>query len=233
MSEEKRELIVRLRRGETRKGDRPVIEMWNDHPGLEFPVLRMLDVYKLFEVGIDPNKLEEGEELITRFYAYYTESDKLNKDGNPYRDVTRLEAIAPPKSTAHQALDAMVALLRQIDQRLAVTNGLLEALVEEGGGISVSYSREHNGSAVALTPEPEQPAAPAPEPQPKQADEPPVLSEDQARRRFGKQAGPAVRAKTIRAGLPGKLTAEVAAGALSWRDALATLEEAIEAGAQL
>ena len=148
MGEEKRELIVRIQRGETHKGAKPVVEMWNENPRLEFPELRLFDLHKLFEVGIDPNQLAEGEELITRFWVYYEDSDRLNKNSNPYKDVTRLEAIAPPKSTAQQTLDAMLAALRQIDQRLAVACGLLETLVE---GEELDLQRwAHDAFALAL-----------------------------------------------------------------------------------
>jgi len=222
MAEEKRELIVRIQRGETHKGAKPVIEMWNENPRLEFPELRLFELHKLFEVGIDPNQLAEGEELITRFWVYYEDSDRLNKNSNPYKDVTRLEAIAPPKSTAQQTLDAMLAALRQIDQRLAVACSLLETLVE-GEELAVQVA----GVTLEVLPEIQRPAPASPRPAPPQA-EAPVLNEDQARRRFGKLAGPAIRAGTVHAELPGRLTAEVTAGAKNWRDALQALEDAIE-----
>jgi hypothetical protein len=223
--EELKKLIVRIELGHTEDG-KAVVEMYEENPRLKYPSLRLFELSQLFSVGIDPNELEQGEERYTRFFAYYTESERLNGQGNPYLDIVRLEAIPGPQSRAQQTLDAMLAALRQIDQRLAVACGLLEVLAE-----GEDLEPEPKSPAQQETHSPAQQETHSPAQQethsPAQQETPPVLNEDQARRKFGRLAGPAIRAGSIPSDLPGQLTADVAAGAKGWRDALVELEAAI------
>jgi hypothetical protein len=59
--------------------------------GHQYRDTTLFDAGELLAVGIDPRALPEGTEVPARFYAVVVESRKLNKAGNPYLDVTRLE----------------------------------------------------------------------------------------------------------------------------------------------
>ena len=59
--------------------------------GHKYPDLKLFDLADLAAVGIDPDGLPLGQEEPCRFFAVYTLSEKLNKAGNPYRDIQRLE----------------------------------------------------------------------------------------------------------------------------------------------
>ena len=59
--------------------------------GHKYPDLKLFDLTELATVGIDETDLLIGQEEPCRFFAVYTLSDKLNKAGNPYRDIQRLE----------------------------------------------------------------------------------------------------------------------------------------------
>ena len=92
MTEEQRMLISKIELSETESG-KSVVEMYTNNARLRYPELRLFELSELSAVGIDPNSLDDGEARYCRFWAYYTESDKLNQHGNPYRDVTRLEPV--------------------------------------------------------------------------------------------------------------------------------------------
>lgn len=248
MTEEKKLLITKIERGETEEGSKPVIELYEANPRLKWPTLRLFDLSALFEVGIDPNDLALGEERVVRFYAFYVESDRTNQAGNPYRDVTRLEAIeTESRSGMEQKLDTIADLLKGIDQRLASIHQVTEVIASETlqlANATPDATPENWPSDDEPEVKPEETLGPAEEdpesrqehelhrPAPKEEhmekDEGAlVLSEDMARRRFGKLAGPGIRAGKLDSSIPGKLTSEVSAGALSWRDALQQLEAAI------
>jgi len=53
---------------------------------------QLFDAGELLAVGLDPRELPEGVEVPVRFYAVVVASQKLNKKGNPYLDVVRLES---------------------------------------------------------------------------------------------------------------------------------------------
>jgi hypothetical protein len=59
--------------------------------GHKYPDLKLFELADLATVGIDPDDLPVGQEEPCRFFAVYTLSEKLNKAGNPYRDIQRLE----------------------------------------------------------------------------------------------------------------------------------------------
>ena len=80
----------------------------------------LFDLSDLALVGIDYNDLAEGVETPCRFWAHSTVSDKLNGNGNPYRDVAGLEPFAaPPADAEEDTLTAILAELRAIRGLLA------------------------------------------------------------------------------------------------------------------
>ncbi len=59
--------------------------------GHKYPDLKLFELADLLAVGISPDELPTGIEVPCRFFAVYTLSTKTNKQGNPYKDVVRLE----------------------------------------------------------------------------------------------------------------------------------------------
>ena len=104
-----RELIgsVQLNRTTTGKN---VADLYSTDTRLQFPVLRLFDLSALTLVGLDPAAMGKGR-VHKRFWAYYTESGKMNSEGNPYRDVHHLEPIEPlPMAVdGSELLDELVA----------------------------------------------------------------------------------------------------------------------------
>lgn len=94
--------------------------------GHQYKDLTLFDLSDLIEVGIDPNTLEVGAEVPCRFWAHYTLSDKLNKAGNPYKDVVALELMDKPATSTSTDSSALLAELRAI-------RGLLRVLVDAQG----------------------------------------------------------------------------------------------------
>lgn len=80
----------------------------------------------LFDVGIDYINLEIGAETPCRFWCIYQLSEKLNKAGNPYKDVIALEPIDKPATTTSTDTSAIVAELRAI-------RALLSRLLDTAG----------------------------------------------------------------------------------------------------
>ncbi|MBN1936762.1 MAG: hypothetical protein JW934_19025 [Anaerolineae bacterium] len=123
---ENRYLITRIKKRNTLSG-KPVVDLYagGKDSKLRFPVLTLFDLSELAVVEIDPNDLN-GQEVNCRFWAYYTESGKLNKDGNPYRDIDHLEVIAAPVTPAESAnVEAVMEALDRVYDELA---GVREAL---------------------------------------------------------------------------------------------------------
>ena len=77
---------------------KPVADLYSTDGRLRYPVLRLFDLSALLTVGLDPAALTP-EPTITRFWAYYTVSEKTNAQGHPYKDVEYLEAIDAPSSS--------------------------------------------------------------------------------------------------------------------------------------
>lgn len=215
MAEEKRLLVTKIERSSTETGGKPVCEMWIDNPKLRFPELRLFDLSRLLLVGIDPNDLDEGKTRFCRFWAIYIEIERQTQSGTPYRDIVRLEPALPEED------DQVAELLRE---QVAIF-GRIEALLQ-----AAIAPREERARAPAAptTPVTQPETAMQPEPEPSHTEpERPVLDEDMARKRFSRDAGPAIRNDLLDASFVNELTKQVSAGALSWRSALGQLQEQI------
>ncbi|MCP5095107.1 MAG: hypothetical protein GY943_06115 [Chloroflexi bacterium] len=108
-------MIDRILKEKTKKTKRIVISLY--HGGLEYPVLQVFNLAKLFAVGIDPNSLKENEEVHTAFYAHWVEG-KNNSKGTPYKNVTHLEPAAATATAAATASPELTELLQGINQKL-------------------------------------------------------------------------------------------------------------------
>jgi hypothetical protein len=86
--------------------------------GHQWPDLKLFDLSDLLEVGIDPNGLPVGQEVPCRFWAIYELSEKLNKAGNPYKDVIALERMDGPATATSTDTSALLAELRAIRELL-------------------------------------------------------------------------------------------------------------------
>lgn len=82
--------------------------------GHRYKDMTLFDLSDLIEMGIDPRELPIGEEIPCRFWAHYTNSEKLNSSGNPYKDVLSLERIDLPATTTSTDTSAILAELRAI-----------------------------------------------------------------------------------------------------------------------
>jgi hypothetical protein len=124
MSDIQRELIGSIELDKTKAG-KPLVNLYSTDTRLQFPVLRLFDLSALLTVGIDPEELGT-ERLHRRFWAYYTESDKTNAQGNSYKDIEYLEALDTPATTTSVDSSALLAELRAI-------RALLQVLVDTQG----------------------------------------------------------------------------------------------------
>jgi hypothetical protein len=223
-------LITKVELGETETG-KPVVEMYGNNGRLKYPELRLFELSELSVVGVDPNSLDDGEVRYARFWAYYTESDKLNQHGNPYRDVVRLEPLESvpigPTAFDGEMNSAILAEVQAIKQQIGELCRMFELAFFAG-----SLERPLQAAEPEAIPEPppefEEPEAtsPAPEPETDRAT-PPPLDEGQAKRQFSRLAGPAIRDGKIDASAVNELTSAISAGATNWRDALQQLREKV------
>jgi len=97
--------------------------------GHQYKDLTLFDLSDLLTVGIEPGDLEVGTETPCRFWAIYELSEKLNKAGNPYKDVIALERVDAPATATSTDTSAQLAELREIRKLLhaiAITMGLQE-----------------------------------------------------------------------------------------------------------
>lgn len=114
--------------------------------GHQWPDLKLFDLSDLLEVGIDPAGLQIGQEVPCRFWAIYELSDKLNKAGNPYKDIIALERMDEPATTTSTDTSALLSELRAIRM-------LLERMVgDDGPGMA----------RIAAAPEPSEEGGPDP-----------------------------------------------------------------------
>lgn len=120
MPEIQRILIGSVELDKTR-GGKSVANLYSTDTRLQFPALRLFDLSALEMVGLDPNEMG-AERVHRRFWAYYTQSEKANAQGNAYKDVEYLEPLDHLATTTSTDTSAIVAELRAI-------RALLEALV--------------------------------------------------------------------------------------------------------
>ena len=124
--------------------------------GHQYRDLILFDAIYLQDIGIDPNTLPVGVPTPCAFWAIYTISEKLNKAGNPYRDVKYLEPYAngatAEEKRAATDLDAPLDL-SETNHLLAEIRDLLLALL---------------ATVTPHTPSEPEPA-PEPEPEPQHA----------------------------------------------------------------
>ena len=116
--------------------------------GHQWPDLKLFDLSDLLDVGIEPAGLEIGEEVPCRFWAIYELSDKLNKAGNPYKDVIALERVDGPATATSTDTSALLEELRAI-------RALLERVVQAQGAsppVDGGPPRYGDGSAVSGNP---------------------------------------------------------------------------------
>lgn len=86
--------------------------------GHQWPDLKLFDLSDLIEVGLDAGALPIGQEVPCRFWAIYELSDKLNKAGNPYKDVIALERMDRPATATSTDTSALLIELRAIRELL-------------------------------------------------------------------------------------------------------------------
>ena len=98
---------------------KPVIKLW--HGNLRHAALIARSPSILLSAGIDPEGLKPGKTPVL-LLAHWQDSDRTNTNGNPHKNVIKLENLAP----APAASDSETAeLLRQVLIRL----GRLESLI--------------------------------------------------------------------------------------------------------
>jgi hypothetical protein len=119
-------LIDRLKATET-KGGSPQISLYSG--ALEFPVLNLapFSYGLLFDVGFDPNEITPGRTYYTRFFAQWEEGEKANKNGNPYKNVTRLIPGNRENDNLLREMQTIKTLVTFIAEQQA---GSREALIE-------------------------------------------------------------------------------------------------------
>lgn len=101
--------------------------------GHRWPDLKLFDLGELEAVGIDSASLPQGQEVPCRFWALYTLSEKMNKEGNPYKDVVALERVDQPATSSSTDTSEILAELQAIRAELTATRALVRALVLDRG----------------------------------------------------------------------------------------------------
>jgi hypothetical protein len=128
--------------------------------GHKWPDLKLFDLGELAAVGLEPAELPTGQEVPCRFWAIYELSDKINKAGNPYKDIVALEPMDKPATATSVDNSAILAELRTIrallaaiveGQGLHVPEPAPEAEVGETN-LDVAFPRYGNGVAVGDNP---------------------------------------------------------------------------------
>ena len=190
--------------------------------GHRYVDIHLFDISELATVGIaDYASLTVGETVPCRFFAYYVESDKINKSGNPYKDLYYLEPIEPPVAAPVPATDdAVLVELRQIRTLL---QEILLALSHDPGykDPRIDGSNETSDVPAALI-------GPAhkfsDEGQP--ADTPTETDSQAAMKAFYARAGEAIRVGRMKATSVNELIDT--AGRHGWKAALIRLDTALE-----
>jgi len=119
-----RELIGSVQLNTTQTG-KAVADLFSTDTRLQYPVLRLFDLSALTTVGLDPTTMG-NERFHKRFWAYYTVSTKINKDGHPYKDVEYLEPIDQPATATSVDSSELLVELREIRRLLEIIAVKLE-----------------------------------------------------------------------------------------------------------
>jgi len=83
--------------------------------GHQYKDLTLFDLSDLVDAGIiEFESLPVGKEVPCRFWALYELSEKLNKRGNPYKDVIALEPVNRPATTTSVDNSSILQELRAI-----------------------------------------------------------------------------------------------------------------------
>ena len=117
--------------------------------GHQWPDLKLFDLSDLIEVGFAPNSLPIGQEVPCRFWAIYELSDKLNKVGNPYKDVIALERMDGPATTTSTDTSALLIELRAIRELLEML-AQSQGLPAPGAFVPAGSAEENADSAITL-----------------------------------------------------------------------------------
>lgn len=100
--------------------------------GHRYKDFTLFDLSELGLVGIDYNALEEGKEFPCRFWAIYELSDKINKAGNPYKDIVTLEAIDKPATATSTDNSALLQAVRDLAGEMRGIKALLLQALSPG-----------------------------------------------------------------------------------------------------
>ena len=130
--------------------------------GHQYKDLTLFDLSDLADVGIDYANLPNGEETPCRFWAVWEPSEKLNKAGNPYKDIVALEAIDGPATATSTDTSALLDELRAIRGLLHLVVEGMELMGMSGNGPTSAPAPVPQAPAPAPAPEPVKPEAPAP-----------------------------------------------------------------------
>ncbi len=103
--------IDRIELAKTKDGS-PIVAFYVEP--LEFAALTLFPSQfgELFAVGIDPNTLQPGQPVYTRFMAHWETIEKTKKTGAAYQNITRLEQPPDPAAVAQNAV--MVDILAEL-----------------------------------------------------------------------------------------------------------------------
>ncbi len=176
-----------------------------------FPVLTLFDLGLLINVGIDPNSTEfqKGDAVHCNIWAHYERGEKLNKQGNPYKNVVALERVDALATTTSTDTSAILGELR------AIKTLLLELAAGSPPPAAERIRKlNHVGS-------PADPQATDPEPEPE-------LSEREAMMEFHALVEPAIAEGRLQATDANDLSQAAGNGGQGWIAALASLKELLD-----
>lgn len=170
-------VVGRTRLSRTQTG-REVAELFSADTRLKFPELTLFDLSMLEMIDISPDELRAAgsDGIIRRYTAEFTESEKTNSRGRPYRDVVALHPIngtgSPVPAAQTIAADELIAEIRELRAAIEHIEDMLDMLLDrhtaqEQTGIAVAYADdpnadhvvEPNANQVEELVEPEQPHA--------------------------------------------------------------------------
>jgi len=223
MTEENRMLITKL----VLRPDNRVDLFGRGH---KYKDMTVFDASDLLDVGIDITQLQPGIETPCRFRAVYELSDKLNKSGNPYKDVVCLEPVSngnghKPAPSASVADEAILQELRAIRAELVHMRRMMSNAISAGLDLGIPAEYDHDPDKPSVEPIEEDSNPELDQPAGNQVAGPRPLSDGQARRMFGSLAGPAIREGKVTSAQVNEITK--AASVIGWRDTLEKLQALI------